>query len=191
MKISNAEIEDAEKLALLHKQVFGKIHFTANFSNKLLVKYFENLIKNMNYKLVTKSDGNTVGYLFADKNSGVIINDFLNKNFFKILFYLLLNPHFILEKISELFNKIFSQKKDGYKEVSLYLIAADTRLGGKGIGKELVKHFESSLKNENEKSYTLSVRNNNQQAINFYLKNNFVQISSNKKSIKFRKVFDD
>ena len=99
------------------------------------------------------------------------------------------NPRFILEKIRELFSKLSSKNKNTRSEISLYLIAVDTRLGGKGIGKELIYNFEELLKRYNEKSYTLSVRTNNQQAIDFYVKNKFVQIEVNKKSIKFRKEF--
>lgn len=189
MVLSNAKIEDAKSIAVLHKLVFGKIHFTTSFSIGLLTKYFENLIATMKYGIVIKDNDDIVGYLFAATNSGQIINDFLRANFLKVFFYLLRNPRFILEKIQELFSKFSSKNKNTRSEISLYLIAVDTRLGGRGIGKELIYNFEELLKRNNEKSYTLSVRINNQQAIDFYLKNKFVQIEVNKKSIKFRKEF--
>jgi ribosomal protein S18 acetylase RimI-like enzyme len=189
MVISNAKIEDAKTLALLHKQAFGKIHFTTNFSISFLTKYFENLIEKMKYGIVIKDNGDLVGYLFASTNSGQIINNFLKINFLKVFFYLIGNPRFIVEKILELFNKFLSKTKNTGNEISLYLITVDTSLGGRGIGKELINNFEELVKGNSEKSYTLSVRKNNQQAIDFYLKNNFIQIESNKKSIKFRKEF--
>ncbi len=189
MVISNAKIEDATTLALLHKQVFGKIHFTTSFSISLLTKYFENLIEKMEYGIVIRDNGDVVGYLFASTNSGQIINNFLKTNFLKVFFYLLRNPRFIVEKIKEIFNKFSSKNNYTRTELSLYLIAVDTSLGGRGIGKELIINFEELVKGNSEKSYTLSVRKNNQQAIDFYLKNNFIQIESNKKSIKFRKEF--
>ena len=189
MVISNAIIEDAKTLALLHKQVFGKIHFTTSFSISLLTKYFENLIEKMKYGIVIKDNGGVVGYLFASTNSSQIINNFLKTNFLKVFFYLLRNPSFIVEKIKELFNKFSSKNNNTRTEISLYLIAVDTSLGGRGIGKELIYNFEELVKGNNEKSYTLSVRKNNQQAIDFYLKNNFIQIETNKKSIKFKKEF--
>lgn len=190
MVISNAKIEEAKSLAVIHKQVFGKIHFTTSFSICLLTKYFENLIEKMKYGIVIKDNNDIVGYLFAASNSGQIINNFLNANFLKVFFYLLLNPRFILEKIRELFSKFSSKNKNTRNEISLYLIAVDTRLGGRGIGKELIYYFEDLVKSNNEKSYTLSVRKNNQQAIDFYMKNNFVQIESNEKSIRFRKEIE-
>lgn len=185
----NAKIKDAKTLALLHKQVFGEIHFTTSFSVFLLTKYFENLIEKMKYGIVIKDSDDTIGYLFAGTNSGQIINDFLKANLLKVFFYLLRNPRFIMEKVYELQKKLAQNGKQIINEVSLYLIAVDTRLGKKGIGKELINHFEGLMKNNNEKSYTLSVRKNNQQAIDFYLKNNFIEIEANKKSIKFRKEF--
>ena len=190
MVISNAKIEEAKSLAVIHKQVFGKIHFTTSFSICLLTKYFENLIEKMKYGIVIKDNNDIVGYLFAASNSGQIINNFLNANFLKVFFYLLLNPRFILEKIRELFSKFSSKNKNTRNEISLYLIAVDTRLGGRGIGKELIYYFEDLVKSNNENSYTLSVRKNNQQAIDFYLKNNFIQIGKNEKSIKFKREFD-
>ena len=190
MIISNAKIEDAKTLALLHKQVFGEIHFTSSFSIGLLTKYFENLIVKMEYSIVIKENEDIVGYLFAGSNSGQIINDFLKANLLKVFFYLLRNPRFIMEKIYELLKRFTPKKKQISNEVSLYLIAVDTRLGKRGLGQELTNHFEELVKSNNENSYTLSVRKNNQQAIDFYLKNNFIQIGKNEKSIKFRREFD-
>jgi len=195
MVISNAKIEEAKSLAVIHKQVFGKIHFTTSFSICLLTKYFENLIEKMKYGIVIKDNNDIVGYLFAASNSGQIINNFLNANFLKVnllkvFFYLLRNPRFIMEKIYELLKRFTTKKKQISNEVSLYLIAVDTRLGKRGLGQELTNHFEELVKSNNENSYTLSVRKNNQQAIDFYLKNNFIQIGKNEKSIKFRREFD-
>ncbi len=189
MVINNAKIEDAKSLAVLHKHVFGKIHFTTSFSISLLTKYFENLIVKMKYGIVIKDNDDIMGYLFAGKNGGQIINKFLKANFLQVFFYLLRNPRFIPEKILELFSKFSSKKKNIVNEISLFLIAVDTRLERKGIGKELIYHFEELVKRNSEKSYTLSVRKNNQQAIDFYLKNKFVQIESDEKSIKFKKEF--
>jgi len=191
MIIRNAKIEDAKILALLHKQVFGEIHFTTNFSILLLTKYFENLIEQMKYSIIINENEEIAGYLFAGTNSGQIINGFLRSNFLKVFFCLLQNPRFILEKLIELLNKFNSKNKQTTgNEVSLYLIAVDTRLGKRGLGQKLTNHFEELVKSNNENSYTLSVRKNNQQAIDFYLKNNFIQIGKNEKSIKFRREFD-
>ncbi len=189
MVINNAKIEDAKSLAVLHKLAFGKIHFTTSFSISLLSKYFENLVAKMKYGIVIKDNDDIIGYLFAGKNVGQIINNFLKANFLQVFFYLLRNPRFIPEKILELFSKFSSKKKNIVNEISLFLIAVDTRLERKGIGKELIYHFEELVKRNSEKSYTLSVRKNNQQAIDFYLKNKFVQIESDEKSIKFKKEF--
>jgi len=165
MVISNAKIEDAKSLAVLHKTVFGEIHFTTSFSINLLTKYFENLVAKMKYGIVIKDSDDIVGYLFAGRNIGQIINNFLKANLLKVFFYLLSNPRFILEKIRELFSKFSSKNKDTRNELSLYLIAVDTRLGRRGIGKELIYHYEELGKRNDEKSYTLSARKNNQQAI--------------------------
>jgi hypothetical protein len=86
MIINNAKIEEAKSLAVIHKQVFGKIHFTASFSICLLTKYFENLIEKMKYGIVIKDNDEIVGYLFAGSNSGQIINDFLKANLLKVFF---------------------------------------------------------------------------------------------------------
>lgn len=189
MDIINAKIADAKTLALLHKQVFGEIHFTTSFSIPLLTKYFENLITQMKYGIVIKENEKILGYLFAGSNIEKIINNFLKVNFSKILFYLLRNPQFILEKILEFINSFKIKSNQTDNEISLYLIAVNTRLGKRGLGKELMNHFEGMVRSNNEKSYNLSVRKNNEQAIDFYLKSNFIQIGENSKSIKFRREF--
>ena len=189
MVISNVKIEDAKSLALLHKKVFGEIHFTTSFSISLLTKYFENLISQMKYSIVMKENEEILGYLFAGSNIEKIINNFLKIYFVQISFYLLRNPRFILEKVLEFTNSIKLKSKQADNEISLYLIAVNTRLGKRGLGKELMNHFEGMVRKNNEKSYNLSVRKNNQQAIDFYLKSNFIQIETNKKSIKFKKEF--
>ena len=111
MVISNAKVEDAKSLALLHKKVFGEIHFTTSFYVSMLTKYFENLIEKMEYGIVIRDNGDLVGYLFAGSNIEKIINNFLKKYFVQISFYLLRNPRFILEKVLEFTNSIKLKSK--------------------------------------------------------------------------------
>ena len=83
MVLSNAKIEDAKSIAVLHKLVFGKIYFTTSFSIGLLTKYFENLVAKMRYGIVFKDNDDIMGCLFAGKNGDQIINNFLRTNLFK------------------------------------------------------------------------------------------------------------
>jgi ribosomal protein S18 acetylase RimI-like enzyme len=191
VKIREANISDSNELAHLHKESFGRDHFTTNFPLKLLNNYFEYLILHFPYKLiVTNNDGTIRGYLFAAKKINEQMNLFLKANLLRVFCSLISNPRFLTEKIKEFVSRFLIKGIESDNEISLYLIAIDQKFKGSGIGGELITHFEKELILKNEKSYNLSVRKGHDSAIGFYLKLNFIQIDENKTSIKFRKSLE-
>lgn len=188
MFIRIASNSDIDELVRIHKSTFDKIHFTMNFSNDLLSKYFSILIENMSYKLVAINEANTInGYLFADINPSSIVNGFRKNNLFGVLLVLLKNPRFIKEKLKEFLN-INNNRRRKSDQLSIYLLASDPNLKGQGIASRLLEYFESEIINDGFKNYNLSVRLNNEPAIKFYLKHGFDEKSKNNQSIHFEKI---
>ncbi len=181
--------EDAAKLALIHKSSFSKDHFTANFSYKLLEKYYLYLIDFHDYCLILEDkEKQIVGYLIAGKNVDIPIKKFLKENFFQVIWYMLINPKFLLEKLLESIRRSTkTNKNDSNSTISVYIIALNPKSGYKGAGKILLEEFEKILLKDNIHYYVLSVRKENKLAINFYKKNNFTQLSENHKSLVFSK----
>jgi ribosomal protein S18 acetylase RimI-like enzyme len=188
MIIRNLELSDISELSKLHKNIFGKTHFSSTFSLPLLEKYFYELLAHNQYKFVSIENEKITGYLIAGKNVDEPVNKFFKKNIFQIFITLMLNPIFIIEKILYFILK-FAWKKENVhcNHVSVYLIAVDSRIQNKGIGKRLLKFFEDDLIKYKIFNYTLAVRKNNKNAIEFYQKNNFSVIESDFKSISFIK----
>lgn len=188
MRLRNLQLLDIPELSKLHKSIFGKTHFSSTFELELLEKYFYELLLHNNYKYAFIDNEKINGYLIAGFNADLPVNKFFKNNKPEILKTLLFNPKFIFEKIFDYFLK-FGWKKENVhsKHISVYLIAVDTNIQNKGIGKRLLLHFEDELRAENISDYTLAVRKNNTSAIDFYKKNNFTVINKDFKSISFIK----
>lgn len=181
--------DDAAKLAQIHKSSFTTNHFTANFSNKLLEKYYLSLINYHDYCLILEDDKKQiVGYLIAGRNVNVPLKKFLKENLFTVIWYLLIHPKFLFEKLIELGRGLtYSNKNKTANTINAYIIAMNPKAGYKGAGKILLEEFERILLKNNIQDYVLSVRKENKLAINFYRKNNFIQLSENHNSLIFSK----
>lgn len=182
--------EDLKNLVHIHKVSFSKDHFTANFNFNLLEKYYSCLINYHKYCIILEDDKKQiVGYLIAGYKVDIPIKNFIKKNFLSVSTALLTNPRFILEKLIEIFKRIFNLKKvEDENIVSVYIITMNPEVGYKGAGKILLEEFEKILLSENIDYYVLSVRKENKLAINFYKKNNFTLIGSNSNSLIFSKT---
>jgi ribosomal protein S18 acetylase RimI-like enzyme len=100
----------------------------------------------------------------------------------------LFNPVFFVEKIFDFIRKFAGGKENIHsKYISVYLIAVDSHIQNKGMGKRLLQFLENDLKKNKIFEYTLAVRKDNKNAIEFYKKNNFSEVESDYKSISFIK----
>ncbi len=188
MIIRTIEKNDIPEIVKLHKLVFSKDHFSSIFPSKLLVKYFITLYKHHKFKFVAVENLNILGYLIGGFNPEIPVNNFLRKHLLSIIFILIMNPKFLLEKIHGFVSSIFSNQVNVHKNsVSIYLIAVSNTVQKRGIGKELLNHFEQKLLANKISSYTLAVRIDNFNAIEFYKKNNFTQIDQDYKTLSFKK----
>lgn len=191
MKIRTITEHDIEQLVLIHKKTFTKEHFTANLSKKLLSKYLKEIINANKFNFLSEDEnGRIVGFLIAGYNSETALQKFTSSNFFSILFYLIIYPKFLIEKIIEIIQKKMGIKYKSTESLRLYLIEVDLSNQNSGVGKKLLEYFENTLISQKIFSYGLSVRRKNLQAINFYEKNNFLKEFTNQKSVFFIKRLD-
>ena len=188
MIIRNIINEDIDELVRLHKSIFSKNHFSSNFPLNLLKKYFFELFNHYEYKLLAIENGAILGYLIAGIKPEYPINKFIKKNIIRILFVLLYNPKYLIEKIYQVISKIGKTTNITYENsVSVYLIAVKPDTQNKGIGRQLLHFFEDILMQRKIYHYTLSVRIKNSSSIEFYKKNKFTEINRNFLTISFKK----
>lgn len=169
-----ADVNDLEAIVDLHKITFSHDHFTSHFSSKMLSEYFTSLLNfnEYNYVLYESDSKKLIGFIIAGSKSNYAINQFIKKDFFKIIYILLKQPPFIYEKIIGIIKKFLPTRKS-VALVRVQIIAASPVSRIKGIGSKLIKYFESELKEHNVDKYGLSVRTKNTSAIKFYEKKEF------------------
>jgi len=188
MIIRTIENSDIDELSILHKKIFGKTHFSSAFSVKLLKRYFFELLSYHKYKYVMVEDTKIISYLIAGIDPAIPVKIFFKKNIFSIILVLIKNPSFLVEKLLDSFSLLNSKGQDLHQnDISVYLIAVDTYVQNKGVGKTLLKHFEQQLLQNKVYQYTLAVRIENYATIEFYKKNNFIEIGHDYKTISYMK----
>ncbi len=170
-------------ISSLHRQLFDKEHFTARFNEKLLNKYFEELLSHSSYNLFAFNGKEFVGYLIAGEKLDNVLKKFSKDYFFQLIILLIKNPKFLIEKLIDFFESIFNKNKKSKAEMRLFLIASKHNENLKGVGSSLIKNFEKKLIQNGKFIYGLSVRKHNQNAIDFYLRLGFVEEFRTHKSI--------
>ena len=170
-------------ISSLHRQLFDKEHFTARFNEKLLNKYFEELLSHSSYNLFAFNEKEFVGYLIAGEKLDNVLKKFSKDYFFQLIILLIKNPKFLIEKLIDFFESIFNKNKKSKAEMRLFLIASKHNENLKGVGSSLIKNLEKKLIQNGKFIYGLSVRKHNQNAIDFYLRLGFVEEFRTHKSI--------
>jgi len=184
IEIRKAEVSDSKDISKLHLEAYHFDHFTSHFPVPLLEEYFKTLIQNTDFSYVyySKSEKVLMGYIIAGESTSRVVNRFSKSNSLKILFVLLKNPKFIIEKTFDLYQKLLPQKESRAKlRVQVYV--TNPNFQRMGVGISLMNKLEKELKQQGKNLYGLSVRKNNIEAINFYEKNHFEVEFKSKKSI--------
>lgn len=187
--IRKAKEIDIDNIIQLHIKTFGKNHFSAVFSKKMLKRYFELLLMLNEFNFVLYSDDNDTlfGYVIAGYKSQDAVNIFTKEYFLHLVFILVRNPKFIVEKLNELLSRKKKTRDENKPKCRLYLIGVSSDFRGKGIGKTLVNHLEEELKKKEINVYGLSVRKDNTDAIRFYDKSGYNIKYEDAKSIYYAK----
>jgi len=180
---------DIQSIIDIHKNTFSSDHFSAAFNEDLLHNYFEKLLSSnkYNYVLFDESNKTLLGYVIAGYNFKLAINGFIKENLKKLIWVLLRNPKFVIEKITEIFGRLFNTGNEPSVKCRLYLLAVSKNVKGKGVAKKLIDHLEQELIKDDQLEYGLSVRKENKEAINFYNKNGYIIEFEKSKSIYYYK----
>ncbi|MEJ2194042.1 MAG: GNAT family N-acetyltransferase [Ignavibacteriaceae bacterium] len=189
MMIRNANKNDIGNIIDIHKNSFSSDHFSAAFNEELLTKYFKKLLSSnkYNYVFFDESNSRLLGYVIAGYNYNLAVNKFIKENIKKLIWVLLKNPKFIIEKLNEIFRRVFSLGNQPSVKCRLYLLAVDNQVKGKGVAKKLINHLEQELIKDGQTVYGLSVRKENKEAINFYNKNGYIIEFEKSRSIYYYK----
>jgi len=181
-QIIKAKSANIKQIAEIHKKSFINDHFTSLLPNNKLEDYYALCLSHSKFCYIAiNNKDNIAGFLIAGNNVDYIINLFKSNNYLIIVKLLLLNPSFIIKKISEIYSSLiykFFRNKVKLPEYCLLSIATDPATQSKGIGQMLINALENDFINENINEYYLAVRNNNRKAINFYNKQNFISAVS-------------
>jgi ribosomal protein S18 acetylase RimI-like enzyme len=175
MIIRKAKISDLESICSVHKYAFDKDHFSSILPQPLLVKFYSELLRNNHYNYIAINEDNRIlGFIVAGRNTGSAINTFIKRSLLSLFLVLLKNPRFLSQKIRLVINKLI-YKNEFHSQAGLRLlsIAVIKDSVHKGIGTQLIRHFENELIGNDIFIYGLSVKKHNQNAINFYIKNHF------------------
>jgi ribosomal protein S18 acetylase RimI-like enzyme len=189
MMIRNANKNDIGSIIDIHKNSFSSDHFSAAFNEELLTKYFKKLLSSnkYNYVFFDESNSRLLGYVIAGYNYNLAVNKFIKENIKKLIWVLLKNPKFIIEKLNEIFRRLISLDNQPSVKCRLYLLAVDNQVKGKGVAKKLINHLEQELIKDGQTVYGLSVRKENKEAINFYNKNGYIIEFEKSRSIYYYK----
>lgn len=184
IKIRKLSQSDFRELTQLHKILFDPKHFTSQFSESKLEKYFRFIWQYSQFCYIAYDEDSLkiIGYLFAGENVGRGVKKFYISEFFYLSQLLLRSPEFLIEKLSEVFIRD-KKNRTSKANMRLYLIAALSNNEYKGIGKLLINNLEEDLKKSGIRFYGLSVRIHNTNAISFYHHLDFQNEFQSRKSI--------
>ena len=188
MFIKKAEESDIKNIVELHKYSYDEDHFTSTFSKKQLFRYYSTIMRFNNFNVVAYDDSeNLLGFIIAGDRIKYAIGEFIRRNYIILFLYLIKNPRFLFQKIIYYLNLFTHKSHFPQIKFRLLSIAVNRRLQDKGIGSQLISHFENELKCNGINVYGLSVRKSNEGAIMFYNKNNFKIEFEDKNTIYYYK----
>lgn len=189
MFIKKAEEPDIKNIVELHKYSYHEDHFTTTFSGKHLFDYYATIMRYNNFNIVAyDGNKNLLGFIIAGDRIKYAVDEFIRMNYIILFLYLIKNPRFLFQKIIYYLNLFTHKSQFPQIKFRLLSIAVNRDLQDKGIGSQLINHFENELKGNGINVYGLSVRKSNKEAIMFYNKNNFKVEFENGNTIYYYKI---
>jgi ribosomal protein S18 acetylase RimI-like enzyme len=173
MFIRNASILDMQSVARLHKAAYGaaRDHFTAKFSEYLLMDYYAALLSGNPYSYIAFSDTNyPIGFIVAGFNTKSSVRAFVRKHRFALARLLLSSPRILTVRLGRVLRR---DKAASSVPLRLFSIAVEPAYQTRGAGRALLSHFEQELRTQGMHQYGLSVKATNLRAIAFYQANRF------------------
>ena len=92
--IKLAEDKDLTTIVRLHKEAYGRKHFTSLFSNALLKKYYQAFLSDQSSIKMTysKDDNHAIGFSVYGKLIPKKLYEFQKNNFFGLIYTISSNP---------------------------------------------------------------------------------------------------
>ena len=166
--IFEANKHELDQIAHVHKNSYGKNHFTSLLPLKLLADYYGLFICKESKILILKEENKISGFIVFGRNIPEKINHFKKNNKASIFFSALRNP---LSSLKILFRKVKNYKKDNFNfsESNFILLSIASASPGKKIGFLLMKAMIEEASYNKESKIGLYVNINNLNALNLYL----------------------
>lgn len=167
--IRKIEAQHISQVAKIHKENLPS--FLTEFPLSFIENFYKSQLNNTNNLLIGDFDGENVqGFVFGTDDVDALYGNFIaqNKIYFmlNVIFTLITHPKYILLFASKFFSKSFESPC----KRQLVYIAADQKLGNKGIGSRLLTAFDEAW--EQYQYYELEVESKNN-ALQFYEKKGF------------------
>lgn len=187
MIFSLATKEDAVTIANIHKtEISGG--FLSSLSPAFLKRFYLALIESpASFCVITKENGQVVGFVAGTTNLNAFYQYFLSHYFFQSFFILLPNIFFPPQrdpaKAVTSFKKIietllYPSKEQSLPKAELLTIAIIKEFQGKGVGGLLLEPFIVEMKKRNVDAFKVVVGESLPQAIAFYEKNGFTFVKN-------------
>ena len=170
----------ASQVADIHLEAYSLKHMTAHFSKKKIEEYYRCLTENCELFIIASEtreetvSGQVVGFIVAGPNISKGVDLFLKDNRYYVLWLMLRNPSFLLQKTITIVRSKILKSKPSIANFRLLSIAVRDRDQSHGVGKGMLQFFEKILKGKGVSLYGLSVRNQNHRAVSFYKRNGFL-----------------
>lgn len=166
--ILKASKNELDQIAHVHKNSYGKNHFTSLLSLKSLADYYGLFICADSKILIFKEEKKISGFIVFGRNIPEKINHFKKNNKLAIFFSALRNP---LSSIKIFLKKVINYKKDNFNfsESNFILLSIASSSPGKKIGFLLMKAMIEEASYNKESKIGLYVNTNNLNALNLYL----------------------
>lgn len=175
--IKPATSKDLKSIVKIHKEAYGRKHFTSLLSNALLEKYYQAfLCDQCSIKMIySKEDNNALGFSVYGKSIPAKLHEFQKNNFFGLVYAIVSNP---IDSLKIIIKKIFINLKyfnhrKKMKIADFLLLSIATIKKGSGIGTIMIRDMIDNARKQGNMKLGLYVNNDNLKAIGAYKKAGF------------------
>ncbi len=175
--IKPAMSKDLKIIVKIHKEAYGRKHFTSLLSNTLLEKYYQAfLCDQCSIKMIySKEDNNALGFSVYGKLIPAKLHEFQKNNFLGLIYAVASNPFDSLKIFIKKFfiNLKYFNHREKMKIADFLLLSIATIKKGSGIGTIMIKDMIDNARKQGNMKVGLYVNNDNYKAIGAYEKAGF------------------
>lgn len=173
-QIVQATKDDLKNIAIVHKRVYSKSHFTSLFPLQLLETFYGYFLDNGSLILLAVNNQNDImGFVVSGVGISDKIAKFKSENKFSILLTAIFHPITATKKmIAQVYNKLF-MRQGKYDEADYLILSIAVSAQRRGIGSLLLNEATLMSQKLGSGKIGLYVRIGNVSALNLYLKDNY------------------